>query len=498
MEAKLKYELLDFCNKIYEKNLRKEQTQDCVVPDTLPDIASVLHTAGCLLIRSKDTSPGRVKLEANIPAKVVFLAEDGGVFSMEVNVPVFLSAEDEAISQDCSCTAELKLISLETRLLNPRKVLLRAEVSGEIACYAPGSLACPVAVEEGEHIHTRSRTRRMGFVSAVSEKTFAITDEQPLPAGMEAGDILCADVEVFADDVKQVHSRMIVKGRIKSSLLLREEDRLVPLELSTDFSQIMEWGGAEADFARAWMIPSGIYHYISAGEGEKRLCLEAHLVTQLLCRESRELQLLDDAYSNEYTLECGFETLSCREVSHGPILRADHRQLWEIRDMGRYLCCGHSWGSPRSADDRLLLPLSLNCLYLDGEGRPRCEKLETELEFENRGGEDRRLELCPPELMECSLSSLPGGVELRLTAQARSLAVSEINHRCLKSLEYDESSPEDISRKPSLTLLKATSGDDLWTLARENCSTVEAIVEANRLDESGENWEKLLLIPKSL
>ncbi len=498
MEAKLKYELLDFCNKIYEKTLRKEETQDCVVPDTLPDIAFVLQTGGSLLIRSKDVSPGRVKLEANIPAKVVFLAEDGGVSSMEVNVPVFLSAEDEAISQDCSCTAELKLTALETRLLNPRKVLVRAEVSAEIACYTPGSLPCPVDVEDREHIHTRSRTRRVGFVSAVSEKTFAITDEQPLPPGMEGGDILCAGVEVFADDVKQVHSRMIVKGRIKSSLLLREEDRLQPLELSTDFSQIMDWGGVEAAFARAWIIPSGIYHYISAGEGEKRICMEAHLVTQLLCRESREVQLLDDAYSNEYALKTEFEELTHREVSPGPILRADHRQLWEIRDMGRCLCCGHSWGSPRSADDRLLLPLSLNCLYLDGEGRPRFEKLETELSFENRAGDDRQLELGQIELMECGVSALPGGVELRLTAQARSLAVSEISHRCLKSLEYDESSPEDTSRKPSLTLLKASSADDLWTLARENCSTVEAIVEANRLYEAGESWEKLLLIPKSL
>ena len=47
-------------------------------------------------------------------------------------------------------------------------------------------------------------------------------------------------------------------------------------------------------------------------------------------------------------------------------------------------------------------------------------------------------------------------------------------------------------------MLRADSSTDLWTLAKENCSTVEAIRRANGLDEAGEDWEKLLLIPKAL
>ena len=46
--------------------------------------------------------------------------------------------------------------------------------------------------------------------------------------------------------------------------------------------------------------------------------------------------------------------------------------------------------------------------------------------------------------------------------------------------------------------MKLQNTDDLWEIARDNCSTVEAIEAANDLDRSGAPWEKPVLIPRSL
>ena len=46
--------------------------------------------------------------------------------------------------------------------------------------------------------------------------------------------------------------------------------------------------------------------------------------------------------------------------------------------------------------------------------------------------------------------------------------------------------------------LRASARDDLWTLAKENNSTIRAIAEANGLDALGPAWEKLILIPKTV
>ena len=208
MQAKLKYELIDCWNKSLEKTLRKEETQDCVIPDTMPDASRILYTLGSLLIRSKDVSAGKLKLEANIPTRVVFRDEDGGLSVVEVNVPVYMSVEDDSLGEDSFCSADMKLISLDARLLNPRKVLVRAEVSAQVCGYNKAQIAYSVGVEEQEHIHTRLQTGELSFVCALTEKTFAISDEQALPSGLESGEILCSMVELFADEQEEELTRV--------------------------------------------------------------------------------------------------------------------------------------------------------------------------------------------------------------------------------------------------------------------------------------------------
>lgn len=498
MQAKLKYEFIDCWNKSLEKTLRKEETQDCVVPDTMPDASRILYTLGSLLIRSKDVTAGKLKLEANIPTKVVFRDEDGGLSVVEVNVPVYISVEDDSLAEDSFCTADMKLVSLEARLLNPRKVLVRAEISAQVCGYNKAQIGYSVGVEEQEHIHTRLQAAQLSFVSAVTEKTFALSDEQALPSGLEQGEILCSAVDLFADDVKQLGSKLIIKGRIKSRLLLRHSAGLSPLEAATDFSQIVECTGAENCAVSMSLTPSGAHHYISSESGEARLCMEFHLVAQIRCSETKMPLCLVDAYSNRYGLDCTRSESLCEKLCARPFRRSSARQLYEIKGVADIISCSHIWGSPKLMGEKLSLPLTVQCLYADEDGELKCEKLTTELCFDSDEQTSCRTVVKSIELSECGVASLPGGIELRVAAQAEFAAISEESFVCLGEISYDEEKTEDISRKPSIVLLRANSGDDLWTLARENCSTVEAITEANHLENEEGDWEKLLLIPKSL
>ena len=70
--------------------------------------------------------------------------------------------------------------------------------------------------------------------------------------------------------------------------------------------------------------------------------------------------------------------------------------------------------------------------------------------------------------------------------------------QCITALRYDETAPLETAARPTLVLLRVDSTADLWAIARDNCSTVAAIREANRLDEAPEGWSRLLLIPKTL
>lgn len=498
MDAKLKFEFLDRWNICFQKTIHKEESQDCVVPDTLPDIDQVICTRGSLLIRSKDISSGRLKLEGNIPAKIIFCDESGGVHCIEVNVPVYMSAENECLDENNILMADMRLTALETRLLNPRKVLVRAEISAEVLCYTKCQVAYAEGVEDNEHIHVRMKTARAGFISALTEKTFALTDEQALPSECAPGEIASASVESFVDEIKPLGNRLVVRGRVKSSLLVLNGSGLTPLEATTDFSQIVECSNGENTAISAIIIPSGAYHYISTEGEQAKLCMEFHMVVQIRCSETREFECLTDAYSNEHALTIEMSENKGERLEIMPGIRAGIRQLYEIKDLSEVICIGHMWGNMRMVEEKIYLPVSLQCVYLDSMGGIKSRDIDTELCFDC-GTRDAAVMLSlPPELSECSISPLPGGVELRLQAQAQMIKQSEQVFSSIAAISYDENCPEDTSGKPSLVLLRATSEDDLWELARENCSTVDEIVRVNRLEEAEEKWEKLLLIPKSI
>lgn len=499
MDVTLKNASLDCYHRSFTQHLRKEETQDSVVPDTLPDIGEVLCTGGSLLIRSKDVSTGRVKIEANVPAKVVYCAEESGeIYSIDVNVPVFLSAEDEGITDGSFCTAEVKLIALETRVLNPRKVLVKAEVCADVCCYEKASLQYISGVEGEEHIHVSECCRDISLFSAVTEKTFALTDELALPGGMSAEGILSCQTEALADDVKQVGSKLIVKGRVKSSMLILSGEGLMEtVEHTTDFSQIIESGhSAEDGCACVWLMPSGTYHYISS-ESNSCISMEFHLVAQVLCYEKKKACCLDDAYSNTYSLELGFKDIVCEKISVQSILRENLRQLYELQNVSEIVSCSCMCGKLRISGGKAELPVAVQCVYRDGEGKCRSVKYCPELSFDSGTKTDERLWVKGVEITECCAAVVPGGIELRVSAQLDVCIIGVESFSCISAVAYDETQPLDNSTKPSIVLLRAKAGDDLWTLARENCSTVEAIIEANHLDEAEGAWEKLILIPKT-
>ncbi len=498
MEAKLKTAEFTCYNKSYTAVQRKEESRDAVVPDTQPDIAEVLYCSGKLLIRSKDVSAGRVRIEASIPADVLYRGEDGRIYTVEVTVPVFLSAEDEKISDQSLAAARLELLKLEARPLNPRKILVRGELSAEIDVFSDGRLTFTEDVEDLEHIRSHVSAREVSIVSAVTEKTFALTDEISMPPAAEgAKNVIHSGCSCTVDEVKAVGTKLIVKGRVKSRLLLINGDgELCHLEPTTDYSQIIEIGREAGNGAsELWIIPSGVYCSISS-ESEARIGLEFHMVAQLICRSSMNIEYVDDAYSNCFELSPQWTELKLERVQEAGRLHESVRQLFETsRGLSEVLYSNVSPGRPIFEKGRMLLPISLSAVCGGAEG-PWCEKRKTEISLRLPSEKGEYL-LKSLELTDWAVLPVPGGMELRLELFAELFTREEDNLKYVSVLSYDEEKPLDNSSKPSLTLLRIGPDDELWGLAREYCSYPEAILSANGIGDISEAIGKLILIPKT-
>lgn len=498
MEAKLKIAEFDCMQKSFSASQRKEESCDAVVPDTMPDIAELLCCRGVLLIRSKDVSAGRIRIEANLPTTVFYLSEDGRLCSVNMAVPFYISVEDSAIADGSAAVAELKLHGLEAHTLNPRKIHVRAEIEARLNVYEPSRFSMTEGVDDCCHIRPHIISREISFVTAVTEKSFALADELPMPpAGEGVGEVILAGCECIADETKTVGSKLILKGRVKSSLLMINGDsELCRLEPVTEFSQIVELGAeAENSLCAVNIIPSGSYVQQSPEAGG-RVALEYHLVAQVTCYNTFSVSCMDDAYSNSYPIELGLEEKDTEHVVSLGFFRENLRHLFETAyPVSEVLYCACGMGELSVDGEKMIVPLSASAVCKGPEGM-RSEKRRVELAVRIPPVAGKPW-ILSGEVCDCALLPVPGGLELRVDV---SVEICETRRRSICSvcsLAYDDEKPLDNSEKPSLVLLCPGTGEELWNIARENCSCQEAILAANGLESPLEAQGRLILVPKT-
>ena len=502
MEACLKRNSIACYHKVYSQILRREELQDAIIPDRLPDLASVLTVSGCVLIRSKDVSAGRVRLEANVPARLSYYAEDGSICCLDVNIPFYVSAEDPAIPDGGNCVAGLHLAELDAKVLNPRKVSVHASVSVTLECYQAGETEFLSAPEEGAcPIHAQERSAEITVVQAMTEKTFVLTDEVILPAGKTAmEELLGYDVVLTVEDRKSLGSKLLLKGSAKSRILYRGPEMEVDTaEFSTAFSQMVDLDCGESEpFMEVQMLVSGLYYDIAPGYDGRTVKMELHAAAQVRMLCNMPVRYLADAYRNSYELALrreNREIICCRQETglHGT-LRLQMELPQEICELGS--CAAQVTDvSAEGGDTAVQVALQLLCRGTDG--RFLTLTREGKLMLHGEFAENERLLIGAATVEDASAALDSGCAEIRVDVELTGISAAYGALECISGIEYDENAARDLSGEPSVVIMRVRNSDDLWRIARENCSTVEAIEQANDLDWSGSTWEKLVLIPRA-
>lgn len=489
-------------DKTFSQTLRKEESQDSVVPDTMPDIGEILESSGALMIRSKDIGEGSVRISASISANVVYKSEgDERVCALELSVPVNVSIEDESIKDDQECTAAITILSLDTRVLNPRKVLVRAEICAQIDCYTLGKMElCQDTDGKTEGIYVQKKNILLTPAVSVREKTFVLTDEFAIPASKApAAQILSHRVAISSDEVKPVGNKLIFKGSVKCSFLYRTPDELISeVEFESGYSQIIEIDTPCADpVAELTLMLTGAYFELVSSSDGRSVSMELHALAQTVCCERMEVSYIADAYSNTNPIELTMQEHDALCIRRQTVLRENLRELYEtpypvLEVLGAHTIAGMA----ERTEDMLRVPVCVCMIYRSNDGCLHSGRKKYELCFPLTLEADECVMISPVSISDLYLSPASGGIELRLHGEVNVSVMSACRFETVSAISCEETTTLDNSKLPSLVIVRAACGDDLWALAKENCSTIDLICKVNALEAEEGAWEKYLLIPK--
>lgn len=511
MEFELKKETLRFYEFSTVSTAVHEESTETIVPDYCPDIARIIDSDGKVFLRSKDIQGDKAIVTGAVKVTVLFTPEgETGIRNLEFSLPFNTSLSNKDFEQ-CQCLfAKVRLQSIETKSLNPRKIFTRALLTVRLQGLRTVETAfcSDIAADKALGVAQMNKEETLNPITAYAEKDFTFTDEIAVPTGRDAvAEILSSSVIPCVQETKIFGTKLIVKGVLLAEFLYRtEEQGISPVSAELPFSQILEIEEGPEDAAAAIVLQlSGMDYHIGSDENpddRHRITLAVYLSAQAYLRSQISFRCICDVYSTAYDLTPTMLPLQCTGKIETLTQRQMVRQTAEVGVVpSSVLSSAVSFDEvnvSREEGTAVLQTLAhVKLLFLDeghvplvAERQMECScRVEVPADFgctaQVRYGGD----------LTTALSS--SGIDLRFSAEFSVEAAERKQLLGLTDLSIDTEHPKDTSQLPSIVLKAFDADESLWDIAKRYSTTVEVIRAANDLAEDCAcSAGQMLLIPR--
>ena len=483
----------------------QEETLESIVPDACPDILRIVAVCGQAALNGKQAKEGMAQASGTVRAVILYQPEaGGGLRRMETALPFTAQLEAPGLTDRGTVQACVRLRGAEARALNPRKVLLRADLAVDLTAFQPREQVCCQGVLEPEAngVQERIAEGETYQLSAVQEKPFTFSDQVRLNGGPgEAAQLLACRAVPLCGECKLIGTKLIFKGAVELQLLMQEAGGgLTSYHESMPFSQVMEVPGVGESGDCRLAVELTQYSCEPSGEDGRTLELTVDLLAQAQIWSRRPVSVLQDLYSTAFQTQVEREEQSLWQLLELSSRVQNVRELFETGTAPRSVV--DSWASlgeiRRSREGEELVlegEVQVTVLYLDEEETPQM--------FQKTMGVACRLEAPAGALCRCRMvtpgevfaTPAAGGVEVRFNLEFQCLVLEERKLTAVCGATLGEPRARGEGDQPSVVLRLAEPGEGLWELAKCYGTTMEQILQANQLEEGSLPTGRMLLIP---
>lgn len=473
----------------------QEQTQEVKLTEGMPDVGRVLCAWGQVMLRGKEWRGDTVSVSCGCTVWVLYAPEDGGpAQSIEAWIPFNVKWEVPETDRDGVFSADCLLRSVDARVLSGRKLMLRASVGVLAQTYIPEQMEIAVAESLPEDVQIKTQTHCLCMAREAGEKPYMIDEELQLPQSCEPLEKLIRyTLSSQVLDRKIMTDKVVFRGTATLHILYRGQDgELHSWDFEIPFSQYAELSGTYSHDASARISPALTSLELDAQDG--RLRLKAGLTGQYIILDTQCIQVATDAYSLRRSVALQKELLMLPAVvgeENRPVMAEATVNQSAARIVDSVFYPDHP--TTRQPGDTVTAELTglFQLLYYDEEGSLQSTSTRWEETVSVTAAENT-------DVAVSSIAEKPDtqtaadAITVRNPIQLQGVLTQPQQILMVTGLDLGEVTEPDPNR-PSLILRKARK-DDLWQIAKQCGSTVDAILEANGLQDAPPP-EKMLLIP---
>ena len=511
MDYRINKEELAVCSTVLDGCQEQPVDLDFSLPDYCPDIQRILKCQVYPTIQMKNISGDRLDVDGVYVVKIIYLdSERMCIRCCEHSSPFSVSFQMKGDVMDPVAFTKTKVEYLNCRAVSPRKLDIHGafSVCAKVVGRQNQQVVCGI---DGDDLQQMKKSVTAGNIVCAAQQQFSVSEVLEIGQGKpEAQSIVRVDATPVAHDTKRIANKMILKGEAVIKVLYSaslEEGELESMEYTLPISQIIDADGLKEDSTCSVKLETlGCDVQIrddSSGEANL-LSVELKIAATVLAFENKTFEIVTDGYSTNYETELTYGTSEFERLLESTNDSCVLKNTFELGDDSVSKIVD-VWNeiihvNAQREDDKIVFQGKYNiCVLAIGtEDTPFYkEKMMEFTHSRDWQGDSEQLRMSSDAFLSSMSYRISGAneLEVRIELNLQADIYASDSFKSVLSIEALEDKPRSKDASAALVIYYADQGEAIWNIARDYCTSMDAIKQENDLECDVLEERRMLLIP---
>lgn len=493
---------------IFCDSLEQAIDADFTLPDFCPDVSKIFKCNAIPRIVSKSLNGASVTLDGNVTVTILYCDRENRFCSYEYIYPFSKTVELSRDATGGNVIAKVKCDYINCRAVTGRKIDIHGAVGINLRVF---KRKCDEIISDidDELIEVKRITSPATVPMGYSEKYLLIEEEIPLTsAQMSIESILKTNSSVCVKETKIINDKAVVKGEMFVSVLYCPEGEGTPQIIKTTlpFSQIIDIEGVTDSCeceCKAEICVIDIKPKVTTSAEQRCIGISAKILLSCEAYCSNEIPMISDAFSRKFQADIKRKNLSFEKIT-GTI--SEKFNCKKNIDLGFNInniidiWCNVQNCYTKFDDGKMVVSgtLMTGIFACDENNIPIYFEKPTDFEYKMPFSETMGTPHCDPQIEVVSsgftiISADKIEIYTELGINAGIYEKREVSLVC--DMEVDENKPISRDKKCAMVIYFAGENDTLWDIAQKYSTSVNEIMNVNKMDSEDLCNGRMLLVP---
>ena len=479
---------------------------DMIVPDSKPDVLNTICTSGVVCVYKKEVLDEKIRIDGNINTYIMYLAdnEQDKVRGLSTSLDFAETIPAPNVNQEMECMLDVKIKSMESRVINGRKIGIKATLEVSYNIYSKDEMSIVSDIQNSQDMQMlKEETLVNSLVGSGMTKIYA-KDTIPVNNVDNIAEILKVNVDICDKDVKVSYNKILTKAEAQVKVMyLTEDNRIatantrIPIVGFIDIQDVNENNICDLNYEIKNMILK-----LNSIE-EHSMYAEIEVEISAFAYEERRITFIKDLYSPAENLEYNKKqvtTMMSKKNMSGimqirekvEVEGLDNRNILDV-EVNPMIENESKFSNKIMYEGSMELKFFLSSLDMQVDVR----NVKIPFEYTMDGVEDGEnanammdIEIMNQDFIIQEGNNVTANIDAKMDLQTYKTAKLDVMNEIQTTGEREE---EDYS----ILMYIVKKDDTLWNIAKEFGSTVDDIARANGIeDENMIQPGQKLFIPK--